>query len=91
MGKAMANLLDLSKGGNESTDLLMVYIAGEIIYCLDNNLKETNADSFAAAMDGVVNIYAQMPKHSIKPLNKYLKMDGDKRRDALRCYYKSVK
>ncbi len=87
MGKAAMQLLDISGGSEESAELLMVYIAGEALYCLENNLKVSNAASFASAMDYVINYYSRLPKQSIKPLNKYLKMSPEKRKEALEKYY----
>ena len=64
---------------SSESDFLMVYIAGEVIYCLEHNLKSSDAASFANAMEGVMTLYAQMPDHKAKSLNKYLKMEPSKR------------
>lgn len=82
LGIQIAQLLDLSEKNRISSDLLSIYLAGEILYCLENNLNHSNAQSFAAAMENVMNIYAQMSEHSVKSLNKYLKMSKEKRMDA---------
>ncbi|MDE6288081.1 MAG: hypothetical protein K2M00_04775, partial [Muribaculaceae bacterium] len=65
MTPAVEKLLDLAGNHRESPELLVVYIAGEIIYCLEHNLKQSNAESFASAMEGVMNFYSQMPVQSI--------------------------
>lgn len=75
-------LIDLSGKNDISTDLFGVYLAGEILYCLENNLNHSDAQSFAAAMENVMNIYAQMSEHPVKSLNKYLKMSKEKRMSA---------
>lgn len=64
---------------SQSSDLLMVYIAGEVIYCLEHKVQHSDAASFAAAMDGVMELYARMPDHKVKSLNKYLGMAPEKR------------
>lgn len=70
-----------------SSDLTMVYIAGEVIYCLEHNLAQSDAASFVSAMEGVINLYAQMPEHKVKALNKYLDMTPDKRTAAFEKLY----
>lgn len=91
LDEAPMKLLDVQGGNDQTADLLMVYIAGETIFCLENNLEVSDAASFASAMDGVINFYARMPKHSIKSLNKYLKMDSEKRKAAFEKYYTEKK
>ena len=70
-----------------STDLFSTYLAGEVLYCLEHNLKKNNATSFSNAMEGVINIYSQMANQPIKSLNKYLKMDKEKRMMAFEKLY----
>ena len=72
-------------------DLLMVCIAGEVIYLLEHNLSSNNADSFAAAMDDVMNFYTKLPKQSIKSLGKYIKMDSSQRHEAFIKLYNDNK
>lgn len=82
VSETTSELLDLSGKNDVSNDLLGVYIAGEIIYCLEHNLNKSDAASFVFSMNEVVNSYAKLKKHPIKSLNKYLKMDKAKRREA---------
>ena len=76
---------------NSIPDLLMVYIAGEVIYLLEHNLSSNNADSFAAAMDDVMNFYTKLPKQSVKSLKKYLQMDSSQRHEAFIKLYNDNK
>ena len=68
-------------------ELLGVFISGEVLYCLEHNLSESNAASFVSAMQDVLNHYSRLPEHKAKSLNKYLDMDDAKRAQALEKYY----
>ncbi len=86
MTGAVLKMLELN-GPAHNSDLLGVYLAGETIYCLEHNLKNSNATSFANAMVDVVNYYAMLPEHNIKSLNKYLDMDNAKRLKKFEKFY----
>lgn len=88
---AVEKLIDLTGNHHESPELLTVYIAGEIIYCLEHDLKVSNADSFASAMEDVMNFYSQLPVQSVNSLNKYLNMDTAKRLESFKKIYNKNK
>ena len=88
-GKPIEKLFKIGSG--DSTDLFGVYIAGEVIYLLEHNLSSNNADSFAAAMDDVMNFYTKLPKQSVKSLKKYLQMDSSQRHEAFIKLYNDNK
>ncbi len=87
LGEPVTGLLELSPGHSGMEDLLMVYFAGETIYCLEHNLKKNNAASYAYSMECVMNYYAQKPEHPIASLNKYLNMDPMKRMEVFEALY----
>lgn len=89
LGSAMSKLLGLNDPDHEP-DLLMVYIAGETIYCLEHDLKVSDATSFANAMVEVMNFYSMLPDHNVKSLNKYLDMDNSKRLKEFEKFYKKT-
>ena len=89
-GNAASKALDLGSG-KDTGDLMMVYMAGEVIYLLEHNLRSNDADSFAAAMEDVMNFYSRLPKQSVKSLNKYLKMDPSQRQTAFIKLYNDNK
>lgn len=89
LGGAIVKLLELNNPDHEP-DLLAVYIAGETIYCLEYDLKVSDANSFANAMVDVMNFYSMLPDHSVKSLNKYLDMDNSKRLKEFEKFYKKT-
>lgn len=93
IGDPLMETLELNKNSTEDrSELIAVQMAAEISYLLEHHLKESNAESFAYSMEAVVNIYSRLPKQSIKTLNKYLKMDKEKRRaEFIKLYNKKMK
>ncbi|MDE6397659.1 MAG: hypothetical protein K2K84_10350 [Muribaculaceae bacterium] len=89
-GNAASKALDLGSG-KDTGDLMMVYMAGEVIYLLEHNLSRNDADSFAAAMQDVMKFYTMLPKQSVKSLKKYLKMDQSERQAAFVKLYNDNK
>lgn len=87
IGEWVGDLLDMSGKHKESEDLLAVYIAGEVMYCLEHDLKASNATSFARSMLGVMDAYSQLPEHPLQSLNKYLEMDTAARLAAFEALY----
>ncbi len=73
---------------NQRPELLLVYMAGEIIYCMEHNLSRNTEDSFVSAMDGLMNYYSLLPDQPVKSVNKYLKMEPSARETALRKRYR---
>ena len=88
-GKPIEKLFKIGSG--DSTDLFGVYIAGEVLYLLEHNQSRNDAESFAAAMDDVMNFYTKLPKQSVKSLKKYLQMDSSERRAAFIKLYNDNK
>lgn len=84
------DLLNLGSGNEDSSELLKVYMSGEIAYCLENNLKENDAQSFVYAMSGVIDAYSKMKNHDSEQLNKYLNLDEEQRKQQLLEYYKKM-
>ncbi len=87
IGESIEQLLNLSGNNEDSQELLAVYIAGEVMYCLEHNLKAGNATSFARSMLGVMDAYSQMPGHPLQSLNKFLEMDTPARLSAFEALY----
>lgn len=91
LGTPVSKPLAISDDKSDSSDLLMVYIAAETLYCLEHNLPEDNAESYAYAMELVLDHYSLMPKHNLKVLNKFLKINESDRTKALIDYYNKEK
>lgn len=90
-GKPIEKMFKLGSGDSTTTDLFGVYIAGEVLYLLEHNLNRNNAESFAAAMQDVMNFYTKLPKQSVKSLKKYLQMDEAQRQAAFEKLYNDNK
>lgn len=86
LGGAAAKMLGLNDPDHDA-DLLGVYLAGETIYCLEHDLKVSDATSFANAMADVVNFYSMLPEHNVKSLDKYLDMDNSERIKRFEKFY----
>lgn len=72
---------------NERASMLMIYMAGETIYLLENKQKNNSAASFVYAFNQVLDVYAKMKEHNLEGLNKFLEMSPEERNAALEESY----